>query len=169
MNKNYKILVLLIVALFLIDCSSPNKLVKKAKHLNCGKPIEFIYDRQSDIVKLELIEQVHGDYRIPNYESEFRYVISEFDKNISSDIKVNNGFGFQHDSIIYVNTRIERIIMTFGDLKTTLETDINFKVKNNEIRITGIHSGHWEISTNVMFRKTLIDAVHQFLQMNCDY
>lgn len=169
MNKNYIIVVLLFTSLSLTVCSSPKKLVKKAKQLKCDNPIEFIYDRMSDLVKLELIEQVHGEYRIPNYKSEFNHVISEFDKNIDSDIKVNNGFGFKYDSILYVNTRIEKITMTFGDLKTTLETDINFSLRNNEIRITGVHSGHWETSTNRMFRKSLIDAVHQYLQINCDY
>ena len=168
MDKNYKILILLFATLFLIDCGSTKKLNKLSSQLKCEKSIEFIYDKQSDGVKVELVNQVHGKYDVPNYELEFGNVINGFANNMNAELTVNDGFGFKLDSIHYVKMRIERIVLTFGELNTTLDTNILFQLKDKEFKITGNHSGYWETSTNSMFRKTLIDGVYQFLQMYCD-
>ncbi|MEP2299662.1 MAG: hypothetical protein ABJJ39_05550 [Kangiellaceae bacterium] len=165
--KFHYLLLLLYIA-FITSCSSHKKINKLASELNCNKSIEFVFDKQSNLVKIVKTGPSIGESKIPDYESTFVAAVEELQKSMNTKLNVENTFGFPTDSVVRVVVKIEKIEWNFRAADAIMNTEINFKVQNREFPITGTNTVYWHGTKKGNLHKSLKSGIYQFLSLYCN-
>ena len=153
---------------FITSCSSHKKINKLASNLNCNKSIAFIFDKQSNSVKIVKIGPNIGESKIPDYESTFIAAVEELQKSMNTKLSVENALGFPTDSVLRVNVKIEKIEWNFRAADAKMNTDIIFKVQDKEFPITGTNTVYWHGTKKGNLHKSLKSGIYQFLSSYCN-
>ena len=87
---------------------------------------------------------------------------------MNSSLTVKNSFGFPNDSVIRVVVEIEKIEWNFRVADAKMNTDINFKVQDREIPITGTNTVYWHGTKKGNLHKSLKSGIYKFLSSYCN-
>jgi hypothetical protein len=166
---NIKILkILLISSLTILSCKSHKEINRLASEIKCDKSIELIFDKQSNIVKIEKVGPNIGESKIPDYERSFNKAVDELNVNMDIELKVTRAIGFPSDSIVKVKVRIERIVWEFRDTNAIMNTDLVFKLENKEIKTTGTNTTYFHGTKKGNLFKSLKSGIYKFLNIYCN-
>jgi hypothetical protein len=161
-------LLLSLSIVLITSCSSHKKINKLASKLSCNKSIEFIFDKQSNYVKIVKTGPNIGESKIPDYESTFIAAVAELQKSMNTKLSVENSIGFPTDSVVRVLVKIEKIEWDFRLADAIMNTDINFKVQGKEFPITGTNTVYWHGTKKGNLHKSLKSGIYQFLSSYCN-
>lgn len=165
--KFHYLLLSLSIAL-IISCSSHKKINRLASELNCDKSIEFVFDEQSNFVKIVKAGPNIGESKVPDYKSTFVAAVEDLQKSMNTKLRVKNAFGLPNDSIVRVVVKIEKIEWNFRAADAIMYTDINFKVQSREFPITGTNKVYWHGTKKGNLHKSLKSGIYQFLSVYCN-
>lgn len=163
----FQYLLLTLSIALITSCSSHKKINKLASELNCNKSIEFVFDEQSNFVKIVKTGPNIGESKVPNYESTFVAAVKDLQKSTNNKLSVKNAFGFPTDSIVRVVVKIEKIQWNFRAADAIMYTDINFKAQSREYPITGTNKVYWHGTKKGNLHKSLKSGIYQFLRVYC--
>ncbi|QNK77768.1 hypothetical protein H7F37_01365 [Winogradskyella sp. PAMC22761] len=160
--------IILISSIVMLNCKSHKEINKLASTLECTKPIEFIFDKQSNAVKIEKVGPSIGESKIPNYELTFIRAVNELNENMNTELKATQTLGFPSDSVLKVEVRIEKIIWDFRTTDAIMTTELNFKFEDKEIKTTGTNTTYVHGTKKGNLRKSLKSGIYEFLNIYCD-
>ena len=164
---NPRILLFTLAFVFITSCSSHKKVNKLASQLNCNKSIVFIYDKESNLVKINKVGPNIGESKIPDYEETFIAAVEQLQKSMNTQISVEDELSFPSDTVERVVVKIEEIEWKFRFADATMSTDITFTVEGEVFPITGTNTVYWHGTKKGNLYKSLKSGIYQFLSTYC--
>ncbi len=154
--------------MLLMNCRSHKNINRLADSLVCEKPIEFIFDKYSNVVKIEKVGPYIGESKIPDYELSFIKAVNELNKIVDGQLSVSNARGLPSDDIIKAEITITRILWEFTEVDATMSTDMVFKSNGEKVKITGKNVVYVHGTKKGNLWKSLKDGIYQYIYLNCN-
>lgn len=166
MRKNPLFLFLLLVLLCSAGCASHKKINELAREIDCNKTIHFIWNEESNAVKIERKGYFIGNSTYPDYKKTFQKSIEELNQHTTSNLVYKGFSGFPSDNVKTVKALIKNITWTFGVFSALMETEIIYQIDGKEINITGTNKVYHAGTKKGNLFKSLKHGHYQLLKYN---
>lgn len=135
---------LLITSIVLLACSPGRKISSIKSQIKCNKTIHFVWDKSSDLIKIETQGTFKNEYasftkrKKLDYKKIFIESLENLNKKYKTKLFIKKSHGFPSDTIIQVTIKIDEIIWNKGFSNASMDNSLIYKTNDNSVQIAGI-------------------------------